>query len=231
MRIVATSDLHGFIPSDEELPEGDLLVIAGDIMGNLHEGHSQEEQRAYLEVFDKFLERQNLRYTHGVIGVAGNHDFLFDKNSIGKTFLGQYNYQDAGSSYPESLDWTYLFDRSVEIGGLIFYGTPYVPNLASWAFYSPESDTRERFAQVASADVIVSHGPPFGYGDLTARQGVRAGSEEFLRALSWISPRAVICGHIHEAYGSYRFNNTMIHNVSYVNLGYEPANRPVVIDL
>lgn len=53
---------------------------------------------------------------------------------------------------------------------------------------------------------------------------------------SFHDTRAVICGHIHEDYGHYRVSHpdmdySNVYNVSYVNLGYEPANRPVVINL
>ena len=65
MKIVAMSDLHGYLP---EIPACDLLLIAGDIcpLGN----HKPAFQAEWLDTtFRRWLE--SLRQVGKVIGVAG----------------------------------------------------------------------------------------------------------------------------------------------------------------
>jgi len=44
-----------------------------------------------------------------------------------------------------------------------------------------------------------------------------------------LKPKVHIFGHIHEAYGEQKVGDTHFYNASYVNLGYQPANKPFVI--
>jgi Icc-related predicted phosphoesterase len=88
-------------------------------------------------------------------------------------------------------------------------------------------------------DIIVSHQPPFGYGDkvldrytLSEKDIVNdghVGSKELLATIERVRPKAVICGHIHSGYGSYRFNDTMIYNVALVDESYQLTNQPTEI--
>jgi 3',5'-cyclic AMP phosphodiesterase CpdA len=69
-RVVAIADLHGNLPGD--LPEGDVLVIAGDVCPI--EDHSVEFQDRWLkETFAAWLD--SLPHAE-VIWIAGNHDFV-----------------------------------------------------------------------------------------------------------------------------------------------------------
>lgn len=235
VKIVATSDLHGFIPPIDDLPGGDLLVIAGDIMPV--SDHSYGAQNRFRNEFSAWLAKVEPHYQYGIIGVAGNHDFLFETNSAEKTWLGQYFYPDAGRGYAKTMNWRYLEDEMITLpNGMTVYGTPYVPNLRNWAFYSPESDARDRWDRIDSADIVVSHGPPFGYADYVSRGG-NVGSVAFLDAMKRISPQVVICGHIHEGYGvdwwapedEPPIYKTGIYNVSYVDEAYKPGNEIMVI--
>jgi predicted MPP superfamily phosphohydrolase len=64
LRLVCLSDTH-FPPSAIQIPEGDVLIVAGDVCLR---GHDYE-----LELFDRFLGQ--LPHRHKLL-VAGNHDWV-----------------------------------------------------------------------------------------------------------------------------------------------------------
>jgi Icc-related predicted phosphoesterase len=133
-----------------------------------------------------------------------------------------------------ALPWTYLQDESVVIAGLRIWGSPWTPWFFDWAFNAPKTDPDEAFldARYATApddcDVLVVHGPPAGYGDLTAR-GEAVGSKAFLRLLDAVSPKLGVFGHIHEGRGRWQRGATRLANASAVDLDYRLVDEPVMV--
>lgn len=73
MKVVATSDLHGFLP---QIPPCDLLLIAGDVCPVWN--HRLPFQRKWLrETFTPWLESLPARK---IVGVWGNHDSIAESN-------------------------------------------------------------------------------------------------------------------------------------------------------
>ena len=66
-------------------------------------------------------------------------------------------------------------------------------------------------AGVKRVDVLLSHYPPRGVVDLT-HSGCRGGLEEVRRLVEELSPRLVLCGHIHEARGVGRLGGAVVVN-------------------
>jgi len=83
-----------------------------------------------------------------------------------------------------------------------FYGSPWQPWFYDWAFNLERgAEIRAKWDLIPEViDVLITHGPPFGIGDLTAR-GDKAGCQDLLEVLERIKPRVHIFGHIHEGYG------------------------------
>lgn len=216
MRVVAAADLHGFLP---EVPRCDLLVLAGDLCPAVDHGLSF--QRSWLDAnFRSWLETVP---ADRVLGVAGNHDFIFER---------------APETVPDGLPWTYLEDESVRLGETCVHGTPWQPWFFDWAFNAPRGDTDERWLDEKlgivdeRAEILVSHGPAAGFGDRTAR-GPVVGSSALLRTIRRVRPKLVVTGHIHEGRGAWldEVSGALILNASLVNLDYEPVHQPYVVDL
>lgn len=195
-RVVAIADLHGNLPGD--LPEGDVLVIAGDVCPIAD--HAIAFQERWLRgPFPEWLD--SLPHEH-VVWIAGNHDFACQVPGWTPTGRGRY-----------------LLDSATEVSGLSFYGTPWVPKLKGWAFYATDEELAERSAAIPAVDVLISHGPPHGFGDTLARGGL-AGSEALRARLEEVPPRVCVFGHIHEDHGHWRLGETELANVSHVDIRY-----------
>lgn len=209
MRICCISDLHGYLP---EIPECDLLLLAGDLVPL--NAHGKADGRAWLDrEFRAWLDGLPERLT--VVGVAGNHDFVFEEGE---------------PRFVRPLRWTYLQDSATTFDGLNIWGTPWQPTFHNWAFNLDEPDLAARWDLIPEAtDILLLHGPPFSYGDPTPDGPV--GSRGLLQRIKTVRPRLAVAGHIHAGYGVYEIGPTTLVNASLLNEEYKPANRPVVIDV
>jgi len=218
MRIVCLSDthnLHGRIA----VPDGDVLVHAGDLTMR---GTAEEIAR-----FDSWLAAQPHREK---IVVAGNHDFLFEREPERARQL-----LTAG---------TYLCDSGLTVEGVRFWGSPWQPWFMDWAFNLPRGSALEaRWRLIPEGtDVLVTHSPPHGILDEVARllsfeieaghgPDAHVGCEELRKAVERLRPRLHVFGHIHESYGRESRDGVAFVNASNCDRRYRPVNPPVVVDL
>jgi Icc-related predicted phosphoesterase len=208
MKIVAISDQHGVLP---EIPPCDLLLIAGDICPVRN--HGAHYQAAWLDTeFRQWLD--TLRQVRQVVGIAGNHDFVF---------------QNEPGLVPRDLRWTYLEDSLTEFECLTIWGTPWQPWFHEWAFNGTPELLQQKWALMpAQLDILVVHGPPHGYGDAVPRRGgvEHTGCPHLLRRIEQIKPRLVVFGHIHEGRGEWRLGESILANVTILDVRYHQAFPP-----
>ena len=216
--VAAVSDLHGRL---ESFPACDVAMIAGDICPI--EDHSPSAQRRFLErEFAPWLRQLPAKH---VVGIAGNHDLIFAR--------------DSEPSVP-CLPWQYLQDSEADLCGLRVYGTPWIEHMGGgWVFQAPKSQggrfLAERFSQIPDGlDIVLAHTPPYGLCDLTL-DGDHTGSRALLGAIRHKHPRLVVCGHLHEArsatgIGTYK-QWTVVANVCAMNWDYQPTWRPMVFSI
>lgn len=216
MRVAAIADLHGLLP---DVPACDLLLLGGDLTPT--SDHTPAFQARWLDgPFRAWLEAAPAQH---VVGIAGNHDFVF---------------QQAPELVPADLPWTYLEDSATTVEGVRVWGSPWTPWFYDWAFNAPrdravgEAFLAERYAQVpVGTDVLLLHGPPAGYGGATA-SGVEAGAQAAVELVDRVRPRLAAYGHIHEGRGAWERDGTALHNVAAVDLRYAPYPDPfVIVDL
>lgn len=206
MKLVCLSDLHGHLP--ENLPQADCVILAGDYMPDQH---YQEE---WVEsCFAPWL--QGLSQRAFVIGVAGNHDRLFEEQP----------------QIAKNLTWNYLQNSSCSYGGLKFWGTPWTHQIFPMAFAASKEELQRAFEQAPTqVDVVVSHGPPHGVLDRDP-SGQHVGSLAFRRWVLGAKPQVVVSGHIHGGYGQARLGSTTVINAALVDEDYVPRNPLILIEL
>jgi predicted phosphodiesterase len=218
VRIVCLSDTHnrhGAI----RVPEGDVLVHAGDF--------TLRGSREEVGAFDAWLE--TLPHPHKLV-VAGNHDWLFERNP--------------GEARGLLAHARYLQDSGATLDGLRFWGSPWQPWFLDWAFNLQRgAPLREKWDLIPTGvDVLVTHGPPHGICDAVEKrparvvsgllgQGSHAGCEELLQAVRRVRPRLHVFGHIHEGYGRETRDGVEFVNASCCDVRYRPVNPPVVVDV
>ena len=206
-KICCISDLHGYLP--QSLPQHDLLLISGDICPVWN--HTLDYQNYWLEeIFAPWVKANSPRF----FATWGNHDW------IGDTMLSSYYFENG----------EIIKDRGRTDKDLKMFFTPHQLPFCNWAFNTEEEEMEKIFDKIPEGtDIIVSHGPPKGYGDLVPR-GEHTGSYALLHAIERVKPKLVVCGHIHYAYGAYRYDSTLILNASLLGENYKPQNQPIMID-
>ncbi|KAF8876688.1 metallophosphoesterase domain-containing protein 1 [Gymnopilus junonius] len=191
VRIVCISDTHNSHNLQPPIPDGDVLVHAGDLTNS---GTRQELDHAL-----SWLESQT--HSHKLF-IAGNHDTCLSDPDIPHYI---------SSTYP-SLTYLQEASANITIRGRILrvYGSPYTPKHGSWVFqylrvspplYSPSEISEREATKIWShipplTDILITHGPPLGHLDLD-----RTGCYALLTALWHVRPKLHVFGHIHAARG------------------------------
>lgn len=214
MRIVFVSDIHG-LHDRIEIPEGEILIHAGDMtsMGKMNE----------VAAVGVWLRKMKERF-RAVVCVAGNHDWLFEKNRT--LALSLLNGIGGGLSY--------LQDDGAEVEGLRVYGSPQTPWFLNWAFNVQRGKLKPYWDKIPEGlDILVTHGPPMGILDQSAPHlgSEHIGDQELLDAVERTKPKIHVFGHIHGSAGKIRYENTTFINASICNESYSPVNPPQVVDI
>lgn len=232
MKIISISDIHGQLI---EIPECDLFIIAGDICpATNHQEHYQENW--LRDKFNPWLDVVPARHK---VFIAGNHDLIFQKN---KGLLPKFNAH-------------YLENSSVTIEGIKIYGSPWTPFFCNWSFNFPQKEKNPEYgynvARLAATacwdlipndtDILVTHGPPKGYGDVTTYGGRNHyGCPELLKAVKRVKPKYHLFGHFHNGYEGGDTIKALNHidgsttyccNCSIVNENYIVTNPPTVLQI
>lgn len=217
MKILAISDQHGHLP---EIPECDLLIVAGDLCPDVCGGRSARDypsrQLAWFQTaWMAWRRRQPARWC---LVTWGNHDFC------GLAHRSASHRLDGKST-------VIACDDTVTIAelGLSVYLSPWSNRFMQWAFMHDPATLARYYENIPfGIDILVSHQPPLGYGSqctyLDVRTGFtkteQVGSVELLAAIRRARPSAVVCGHVHSGYGAYDLEGTPVFNVSIVDEAY-----------
>lgn len=205
-RIACTADMHGNLPP---IPECDILLLAGDLCPN---SHSSLQAKWLDTAFRDWLDQIPAKR---VIGVAGNHDLVFERTP---------------HLVPGGLRWHYLQHDLIEVEGLKIFGMPWIVPI--WgAFQRDEAGLERKYSQIPDVDIVISHGPPFGIGDRAQNTDDHCGSPALRHRLLEIKPKLVVFGHIHEGHGVYQVEDVRFANVSLMNNFFLPTHEPLIFDI
>lgn len=218
LRLVLISDLHGNL---FDLPESDIVCIAGDICPLTN--HTVDFQFKWLKgTFSKWLEKLP---TKRVMATWGNHDII-------------------GAVHPELTvglhhKFELLVDSGVVYNGIKFWGTPWQPPFGVGWVFNADNYVQEEMANriPVETDILISHGPPYGLGDLTKNFYTGApehcGSYFLNDKIRRSCIPLVVCGHIHGAYGlysaGYQERPTYVINASSVDEDYRQTHKAIRI--
>ncbi len=212
LKFVCTSDTHGkhdFL----EIPRGDILVMSGDITDTGREDD--------LQNFNQYLK--SLPHKYKII-INGNHDVFYEF--------------DHGSMKHILTNAIYLEHTEIKIEGIRIWGSSRNPKCIREILIRKGLDVHalERHWDLipTGIDILITHDPPFGSGDITA-YGIHAGSQELLAAIKRVKPRYHIFGHIHDSYGISRLHHDNAEiicvNTSAIIGFSDKLNPPIVFEL
>ena len=238
VRFVIISDTHSyeskkmaFTTALEQVPAGDVLLHCGDFT-NIGE---VSEVEAFANWFAKLPHKRK-------IVIAGNHDLSFEASTLPRTGV---RYGHKGTADPDKTcakaralldaipNCVYLEDSGTTVEGIKVWGSPWQPEFCEWAFNLPRGEPcRAKWRLIPDeTDVLLTHGPPLGHGDLCS-SGHRAGCVDLLDEIqSRVKPAVHAFGHIHEGAGVTTDGATLYVNASTCNLRYRPVNSAIVLDV
>jgi len=217
-KVVCIADTHNF-HHDVDIPDGDILIHAGDFTLNGTLGEVVE--------FNEWLGTLDHPYK---IVVAGNHDRCLGESGT----LGLKMFTNA----------IYLERSGKEIEGLKIWGAPMTPAFngmrGGLTFYT-NSDKEAKGVWSAipkNLDILITHGPPFAVLDEVVNHfnpyfdKENCGDRMLASKVIQKKPKYHVFGHIHEGYGEFIADyGTHFINCSVVNESYNMVNKPVIINL
>jgi Icc-related predicted phosphoesterase len=176
MKILAFSDLHLARARAADLvaasAEADLVVGAGDFC-NARQGLPEA-----MEMLSGI--------SAPMVMVAGNAESADELRAVAPD--NAYVLHGDGATIDGVTFWG--------LGG----GVPETP-FGTWSWDLSEAAAEALLAPCAQADVLVTHSPPKGLGDLTST-GLSVGSTAIRAAIERLQPQLALFGHVHEAWGA-----------------------------
>jgi Icc-related predicted phosphoesterase len=213
-----THTKHGKVSQD--LPGGDILIHAGDFMNS---GWDAQEAAQFMHWFDS-IDNYDTK-----VFISGNHDrWMQNEPEEVKGILEKYKTIE------------YLQDEELVIYGdgpngdlpeenIRIYGSPWQPEFYNWAFNLPRNGEEMKAKWDAipdNTDILITHGPAFGYLDIPGGQSVRVGCEMLRHRVDTIRPKIHVCGHIHGSWGHYFNGHTHFFNASVLDEQYIYNHAP-----
>lgn len=208
MKVVAISDTHNKFDVTK-IPIGDVLIHAGDATVN----GTAEELNYFFSLFCSLPHKYK-------IFVPGNHDSLIERDPD--------NARDLFNMHRRENDYL-LVNRSVVLGGVRFFGFPYIPYIRGQWSFERKNDGLSYLTENIPRDinVLISHSPARGLVD-QFKPGINYGNTSMRETFFSERPllKHMICGHIHEAYGKESKYGVDFYNAAYLSGISDQYNTP-----
>lgn len=211
MKIIPLANLHGYLPTDKELPPGDVMVIAGGVLP-YGKNESHLDNMAYQSIFMEtslypWLEHQSTRY--GLVMMTWGFSDLLPYaeciNTVPEAFKADY------SPLPDNV--LIKVDEVVTYRQKNFYLTPWSNENSQYAFNTTSFDEEHVWNNIPhNTDVLISHESPLNIFSN------RLGSNSLAKKVDKTSNiKAHIFGHFHAAGKLVRSDRTYV-NASFTHL-------------
>lgn len=205
----ASSDISRLLRShhrDIIVPDGDLLVHAGDITRNSFSSRAVQD-------FDSWLEQLPHRWK---VVIPGNHDYSLA--------------EPAWRSLIKNA--VLLINDGVELMGLKIWGTPITPVDHGHFGGTTAAEREAQFRRIPDdTDLLISHGPPYGILDRDPDTEIHQGCRELLNAVKRVRLRLHMFGHIHCGYGMTQVGQTVFVNAAVAGPHGKPVKSPLLLCL
>lgn len=211
------------------LPDGDLLIHAGDF--------SMNGNPIQVLNFLAWFEEVCSKFTYGGILIAGNHDLTLDPNRCSKE-----NFVLISHLVRQGKHFKYLENSHVILpNGITVWGSPYTPWFLGhiWAFSQTEDKLQLNWWGIPQeVDILVTHGPVWGILDqIIPGSGEHLGSPSLRNLIDRVfhDMKLHVGGHIHGGYGIHqdpRDSSGRIFVIpSFVDERYHPVNDPISVEI
>lgn len=226
MKIVAISDLHGDLPNS--LPEGELLLIAGDTVPLRMQSNFEQSRKWWLNDFCNWLK--TLKFER-IILIGGNHDGFLETHGqeIKATLIINKCIYLCNEQY------TYL---SYDGKTYTFFGTPYCKQFGNWWFMYSQDKLEELYKDIPKdLDILLSHDAPYGVSDICYQNtpwndGSHIGNKALRDAILDKAPAYCIHGHLHSSnHDEEILGTTKVYNVSLKDERYIMTYKPLTLDI
>ncbi|KAL0477684.1 Tecrl [Acrasis kona] len=169
VRVVVLSDTHNY-HDKIKVPDGDVLIHCGDFTkyGAVHHATS----------FARYFSAQ--MHPHKIV-VLGNHEWWFS-SLIKRIFSPEIHV---------------LYDQSVEIFGITFYGSRFKSRYNIGCY---TSSAKQEFNDIPhNTDVLITHQPPDNVGGLNVslHNGKSVGNINMMERVLQVKPLVHVFGHNH----------------------------------
>ena len=191
------------------IPKCDVLAIAGDIS-------NFNDTEWFSKTFLPYISEYKNKFDVCML-VFGNHDDEIP-NKV---------------DVPEYI--RILANKATNYKGYIFYGSPNIvdsPVIKSSIYSLSEKSLKKIYQEINQyTDVLITHMPPYGFGDTVINQSYHLGSMSLMEKVRIIKPKIHIFGHIHTGKKYTKENGTSYINASVVNEEYRVSYKPTIINL
>ena len=220
------SDLHGYLP---EIDKCDLVLICGDIVSLRSQRYPKSCKKWYTRVFQPWIDSLPC---DKVLFIPGNHEVGMEGHEEEyKKLFGPHN--KATVLFHESYEYLGSDGKTYKI-----FGTPYCKIFDNWAYMRPNSDLKEKFSEIPEGlDILLTHDVVYGYADQSLQDigygtDTHFGTVELRDAILEKKPKYHFSGHIHTAnHNLIMIGDTKHYNVSYIDEKYNPAFKPLYLDI
>lgn len=213
MRFVVLGCTHG-MHERVTVPSGDVLIHTGDF--------SHDNGRKSMRSFLAWFEYQP--HAHKIF-IGGNHDGALELwPDLAKAMVKELA--------PSAI---YLQDSGCSIGDINLWGSPVSPSFCNWHFNRDRGEPIKRHWDMIpdKVDILITHGPAYGYLDVSGFDLEHVGCKDLLDAVRRVKPPYHLFSHIHHHYGTCPIGHetgevTTAINASICDEGYSPTRHPVI---
>ncbi|MBI2106933.1 metallophosphoesterase [Candidatus Woesearchaeota archaeon] len=222
MKIAILGDPHGKIP---KLKNADLILCTGDLGKadlirsyffkytlkeiDWHKVVSKKEVRAaYEQLVDSSIEVIRTLGNTGIptLLVLGNAEMSNREiEKLNKDF--EFKLRSQENEIKKFKNIKVINKKIINFKGL---------KIAGLSFFRKEKSVKKFLSKAKNLDILLIHNPPYKILDTAINKNLKRpkhlGSKIILSYIKSKKPKYVVCGHIHEAKGVEKLNNTTIIN-------------------